>query len=100
MRTCKATFHVNIVEQSRREDARSVEVDPVEVIRDWLDPCERDDREQSWISWRALWLVQPRSCSVLTIFLLQALNLWKSYHEVTNIHVINKPRTWLARINQ
>lgn len=56
MCTCKATFHVNIIEQSRCEDARSVEVDPIEVIRDSklrLDSCERDDRErQSWISWR------------------------------------------------
>lgn len=62
--TCKATFHVNVVKQSRCEDARSVEVDPVEVIRDSklrLDPCKRDDRERrSWISWRVLWLAIRR----------------------------------------
>jgi len=91
MRTCKAIFHVNIVEQSRREDARSVEVDPVEVIRDWLDPCERDDREQSWISWRALWLTTFLFCA--HDISSSSTELWKSYHEVTNVHVINKPQT-------
>jgi len=89
MRTCRATFHVNIAEQSRREDARSVEVDPVEVIRDWLNPCERDDRErQSWISWRALWL---------TTFLFRAHDISSSE---TYGSPITKSRTFMLLTNR